>query len=83
MKKRDFLSLTFPLKSDRLSLVSERNTMKNTMTLTEIRRHFNLRNRRETMKAEALKKRREEMFEAAEAVGNVDDGEIYDFGCEC
>ena len=83
MKKRDFLSLTFPLKFDRLSLVSERNTMKNTMTLTEIRRHFNLRNRRETMKAEALKKRREEMFEAAEAVGNVVDGEIYDFGCEC
>ena len=83
MKKRDFLSLTFPLKSDRLFLVSERNTMKNEMTMTEIRRHFNLRNRRETMKAEALKKRREEMFEAAEAVGNVVDGEIYDFGCEC
>jgi len=38
--------------------------------MTEIRRHFNLR-------------RREEMFEAAEAVGNVVDGEIWDFGCEC
>ena len=23
------------------------------------------------------------MFEAAESVGNVVDGEIYDFGCEC
>ena len=23
------------------------------------------------------------MFEAAEAAGNVVDGEIYDFGCEC
>ncbi len=23
------------------------------------------------------------MFSAAEAVGNVVDGEIYDFGCEC
>ena len=34
-------------------------------------------------KAEALKKRRKEMFEAAEAVGNVVDGEIWDFGCEC
>ena len=60
-----------------------KNTMKNKMTMTEIRRHFNLRNRREAKKAEALKKRREEMFEAAEAVGNVVDGEIYDFGCEC
>ena len=60
-----------------------KNNMKNTMTMTEIRRHFNLRNRREAMKAEALKKRREEMFEAAEAVGNVVDGEIWDFGCEC
>jgi hypothetical protein len=29
--------------------------MKNQMTITEIRRHFNLRNRREAMKAEALK----------------------------
>mgnify|MGYP003684894127 FL=1 len=57
--------------------------MKNTMTMTEIRRHFSLRNRREAMKAEALKKRRKEMFEAAEAVGNVVDGEIWDFGCEC
>jgi len=57
--------------------------MKNEMTMTEIRRHFNLRNRREAKKAEALKKRREEMFEAAEAVGNVVDGEIWDFGCEC
>ena len=27
--------------------------------------------------------RLKEMFEAAEAVGNVVDGEIYDFGCEC
>ena len=27
--------------------------------------------------------REEKMFEAAEAVGNVVDGEIYDFGCEC
>ena len=27
--------------------------------------------------------REKEMFEAAEAVGNVVDGEIYDFGCEC
>ena len=60
-----------------------KNNMKNTMTMTEIRRHFNLRNRREAKKAEALKKRREEMFEAAEAVGNVVDGEIWDFGCEC
>ncbi len=51
--------------------------------MTEIRRRFNLRNRREAKKAEALKKRREEMFEAAEAVGNVVDGEIWDFGCEC
>ncbi len=51
--------------------------------MTEIRRHFNLRSRREAKKAEALKKRREEMFEAAEAVGNVVDGEIWDFGCEC
>jgi hypothetical protein len=57
--------------------------MKNEMTMTEIRRHFNLRSRREAKKAEALKKRREEMFEAAEAVGNVVDGEIWDFGCEC
>jgi hypothetical protein len=32
-----------------------KNNMKNTMTMTEIRRHFNLRNRREAMKAEALK----------------------------
>jgi hypothetical protein len=60
-----------------------KNNMKNTMTMTEIRRHFNLRNRREAMKAEALKKRRKEMLEAAEAVGNVVDGEIWDFGCEC
>ena len=60
-----------------------KNNMKNTMTMTEIRRHFSLRNRREAMKAEALKKRRKEMLEAAEAVGNVVDGEIWDFGCEC
>jgi len=60
-----------------------KNNMKNTMTMTEIRRHFSLRNRREAMKAESLKKRRKEMFEAAEAVGNVVDGEIWDFGCEC
>ena len=75
--------MTFSAFSDRLFPVSERNTMKNKMTMTEIRRHFNLRNRREAKKAEALKKRREEMFEAAEAVGNVVDGEIWDFGCEC
>jgi len=24
-----------------------------------------------------------EMYEAAEAVGSTDGGEIYDFGCEC
>jgi len=43
----DFCAILYP--------VSERNTMKNQMTITEIRRHFNLRNRREAMKAEALK----------------------------
>ena len=36
-----------------LFLVIERNTMKNQMTMTEIRRHFNLRNRREAQRAEA------------------------------
>ena len=52
--------------------------------MTEIRRYAAAkRERREAKKAEALKKRREEMFEAAEAVGNVVDGEIWDFGCEC
>ena len=46
-KKRDekkfFLGLTFTNFSDRLFPVSERNTMTNTMTTTEIRRHFNQR----------------------------------------
>jgi len=32
--------------------VSERNTMKNKMTMTEIRRHFAIRNRREAMRRE-------------------------------
>ena len=75
--------MTFSVFSGRLYPVSERNTMKNEMTMTEIRRHFSIRNRREAKKTEALEKRREEMFEAAEAVGNVVDGEIWDFGCEC
>ena len=44
--------MTFSAFSDRLIPVSERNTMKNKMTMTEIRRHFNLRNRREAMRRE-------------------------------
>ena len=64
--------------------VSERNTkMKNNMTITEIRRHFGIRNRREAKRDEALKERHRKMFEAAEAVGCVRDDEIYDFGSEC
>ncbi len=38
--------------------------------------------RKETVD-ETFVRREKEMFEAAEAVGNVVDGEIYDFGCEC
>ena len=76
--------LAFFLNSVILFSVREiKNNMKNEMTMTEIRRHFSIRNRREAKKTEALEKRREEMFEAAEAVGNVVDGEIWDFGCEC
>ncbi len=44
--------MTFSAFSDRLIPVSERNTMKNTMTLAEIRRHFAIRNRREAMRRE-------------------------------
>ena len=39
--------MTFTDFSDRLFPVSERNTMKNQMTITEIRRHFEQRRRRE------------------------------------
>ena len=64
--------------------MSERNTkMKNNMTMTEIRRHFGIRNRREAKKDEALKERHRKMFEAAEAVGCVWDDQIYDFGSKC
>lgn len=45
--------LTLSEKYAILFLVIERNTMKNQMTMTEIRRHFNLRNRREAQRAEA------------------------------
>ena len=55
MKKSDVFRLTFSDFSDRLIPVSERNTMKNTMTMTEIRRHLNLRNRREAAKQTANK----------------------------
>ena len=49
---------------------------KNQMTLKEIERFMDAKRKREA-------KREKEMFEAAEAVGNVVDGEIWDFGCEC
>jgi len=105
--------------------VSERNTMKNQMTITEIRRHFIQRQRMDQMREwkamqldmttpenerltweqfkhgtnrdhrgrsnddcplivklqEELKQKK--MFEAAEAVGSTNGGEILDFGCEC
>jgi hypothetical protein len=32
--------------------------------------------------ARRLRRKQREMFEAAEAVGNVVNGEIWDFGCE-
>ena len=57
--------------------------MKNNMTITEIRRHFDIRNRREAKRDEARKERHRKMFEAAEAVGCVCNDEIYDFGPEC
>ena len=53
------------------------------MTITEIRRHFDIRNRREAKRDEARKERHRKMFEAAEAVGCVCNDEIYDFGPEC
>jgi hypothetical protein len=58
-KKTHFFSLlglTFPDFSGIIFPVSERNTMKNQMTMTEIRRHFNLRTRREALQLEAIKK---------------------------
>ena len=46
--------LAFFLNSVILFSVREiKNNMKNEMTMTEIRRHFNLRNRREAQRAEA------------------------------
>ena len=58
-KKNHFfllLGLTFPDFSGIIFEVSERNIMKNQMTMTEIRRHFKLRTRREALQLEATKK---------------------------
>ena len=53
-KKTHFFSLlglTFPDFSGIIFEVSERNTMKNQMTISEIRRHFELRRKREAVRA--------------------------------
>ena len=53
-KKNHFfllLGLTFPDFSGIIFEVSERKTMKNTMTISEIRRHFELRRKREAVRA--------------------------------
>ena len=53
---------------------------KNQMTLKEIERFMDAKRKRE---AKARAEREKKMFEAAEAVGTVIDGEIWDFGPEC
>ena len=49
------------------------------MTLKEIERFMDAKRKRE---AKARAEREKKMFEAAEAVGTVIDGEIWDFGPE-
>tara|TARA_B100001964_G_scaffold88822_1_gene99879 strand:- start:184 stop:471 length:288 start_codon:yes stop_codon:yes gene_type:complete len=56
MKKSDVFRLTFSDFSDRLIPVSERNTMKNTMTMTEIRKHMADKRKREAKTRENLKR---------------------------
>jgi hypothetical protein len=58
-KKTHFFSLlglTFPDFSGIIFPVSERNTMKNKMTISEIRRHFEERRARDAKRLEAIKK---------------------------
>jgi len=50
------LGLTFPDFSGIIYPVSERNTMKNKMTMSEIRRHFEERRARNAKRLEAIKK---------------------------
>jgi hypothetical protein len=58
-KKTHFFSLlglTFPDFSGIIFEVSERSTMKNQMTISEIRRHFEERRARDAKRLEAIKK---------------------------
>jgi hypothetical protein len=58
-KKTHFFSLlglTFPDFSGIIFEVSERKTMKNEMTISEIRRHFEQRRARNAKRLEAIKK---------------------------
>ena len=64
-KKNHFFSLlglTFPDFSGIIFEVSERNTMKNQMTISEIRRHFELRRARDAKRLEAIKKLKKSRF---------------------
>jgi len=64
-KKTHFFSLlglTFPDFSGIIFEVSERNTMKNQMTISEIRRHFELRRARDAKRLEAIKKLKKSSF---------------------
>tara|TARA_B100000809_G_scaffold169111_1_gene166442 strand:+ start:281 stop:484 length:204 start_codon:yes stop_codon:yes gene_type:complete len=56
------LGLTFPDFSGIIFEVSERNTMKNEMTISEIRRHFELRRARDAKRLEAIKKLKKSSF---------------------
>ena len=64
-KKTHFFSLlglTFPDFSGIIFEVSERNTMKNQMTISEIRRHFEQRRARNAKRLEAIKKLKKSRF---------------------
>ena len=64
-KKNHFfllLGLTFPDFSGIIFEVSERNTMKNQMTISEIRRHFEQRRARNAKRLEAIKKLKKSRF---------------------
>ena len=56
------LGLTFPDFSGIIFPVSERNTMKNKMTISEIRRHFEERRARDAKRLEAIKKLKKSSF---------------------
>jgi hypothetical protein len=64
-KKTHFFSLlglTFPDFSGIIFPVSERNTMKDKMTMSEIRRHFEERRARDAKRLEAIKKMKKSCF---------------------